>query len=645
MRRAIATASMVGTLREKLEAAAAARFEAVELSESDFIAFRGTAREARRIAEDLGVAFDLYKPSLDFEAVPAEQFEHNLERAERNLDLLESLGVPTLGLTANSSPAALADPALAAEHLHALADRAARRNLRVAFGASPTSRWIRTYQDAWSILQQATHAHLGLRLDSFHTLLTSAGELEGIRAIPGNQIFFVAMADGQRARGDGGESSWHRAFPAQGELDVVSFLENVLISGYGGTVCLESAHDFFRAIPNRRTATDAMRSLLFLESVVRQRLERPAAETASAAVPRRILSNVSLFDPPDPPPLGGFSFVEFGIDADTALRLAAVFQKLGFARFGRHRTKDVTLYRQGDIHLLLNADLGSDARRRFEERGACVCCLGLLADNPAQAANRGTALLSARHEGRRGPQELPLPTIVAPGGTLLQFVPPPFDTVEADFISEPPPVPVTDCGLKTVDHVAMRLGVEQLDTWVLFTSAVLGLTPAAGVQIAEPFGLIRSRGVSNDSRRVRMVLNAAISRVGVRGGGGVPPTPPSGDVEYIALGCDDIFQAVGRLRANGVAFVSLSRNYYDDLVSRVSLAPSVVDRMRGLDIAYDNTGGGDYFHAYTDAFEGRFHFQIVQRQHYDGYGAGNAPARAASVEQTRHVQEWFNSVL
>ena len=310
----------------------------------------------------------------------------------------------------------------------------------------------------------------------------------------------------------------------------MSFLENVLISGYGGTVCLESAHDFFRAIPNRRTATDAMRSLLFLESVVRQRLERPAAETASAAVPRRILSNVSLFDPPDPPPLDGFSFVEFGVDADTALRLAAVFQKLGFARFGRHRTKDVTLYRQGDIHLLLNADLGSDARRRFEERGASVCCLGLLADNPAQAANRGTALLSARHEGRRGPQELPLPTIVAPGGTLLQFVPPPFDTVEADFISEPPPVPVTDCGLKTVDHVAMRLGVEQLDTWVLFASAVLGLTPAAGVQIAEPFGLIRSRGVSNDSRLVRMVLNAAVSRVGVRGGGGVPPTSPSGDV-------------------------------------------------------------------------------------------------------------------
>lgn len=244
MRRAIASVSMSGTLREKLEAAAAARFDAVELSESDFIAFRGTAREVRRIADDLGIAIDLYSPSLDFEAVPAAQLLRNLERAERKFDLLESLGVPTLGLTANSSDAALPDPALASEHLHTLAERAARRNVRVAFGASPTARWVRTYQDAWSILQRVAHPHLGLRLDSFDTLLSGAPDLDGLGSIPGNQIFFVGIADGQRARGDAAESSWHRTFPAQGELDVVSFLERVLIGGYAGTVCLQSVNDF-----------------------------------------------------------------------------------------------------------------------------------------------------------------------------------------------------------------------------------------------------------------------------------------------------------------------------------------------------------------------------------------------------------------
>ena len=109
--------------------------------------------------------------------------------------------------------------------------------------------------------------------------------------------------------------------------------------------------------------------------------------------------------------------------------------------------------------------------------------------------------------------------------------------------------------------------------------------------------------------------------------------------------CEDIFHTVGRLRATGVSFLSRSPTYYDDLLTMVSLATSVVERMRVLAISYDKARGAGYFHAYTDAFEGRFHFQIVQRQHYDGYGAANAPARAASVEQTRHVQEWFNSVL
>src|SRR5436190_20668751 len=462
MRRAIATISMSGTLREKLEAAAAARFDAVELSESDFIAFRGTAREVRRVADDLGIAIDLYQPLLGFEAVPAAQFQQNLERVERKLDLLEALGVATLGLTANSSAAALDDSALAAEHLHTLAEHAARRNVRIAFEASPAARWVRTFQEAWAILRQAAHPHLGVRLDSFHALLASAGQLEDIRTIPGNRIFFVGIADGQRARGDAVESAWHRAFPGQGELDVVSFLENVLMSGYAGTVCLESINDFFRAIPNRRTATDAMRSLLFLESAVRERVEGAAAATPSAGVPARILNTVALFDPPEAPPLHGFGFVEFGLDGETAVRLGAALEKLGFACFGRHRTKDVTLYRQGGIHLVLNADPRSDARRRFEARGACVCCLGVLAENPAQAANRGTALLSARQDSRRGDQELDLPTIVAPGGTLVQFVPMPVEAIEADFIAAGAVAQVTDCGLQTVDHVAMGLGVEQL---------------------------------------------------------------------------------------------------------------------------------------------------------------------------------------
>jgi len=110
--------------------------------------------------------------------------------------------------------------------------------------------------------------------------------------------------------------------------------------------------------------------------------------------------------------------------------------------------------------------------------------------------------------------------------------------------------------------------------------------------------------------------------------------PAGGSVHHIALSCDDIFETVARLRANGVRFVPISANYYDDLLARLNLDEAVVRRMQALDILFDASAtGGRYFHAYTEAFADRFFFEVVQREDYDAYGAINAPARMASQEQ------------
>ena len=74
MRRSIATVSMSGTLRQKLEAIAAARFDGIELFENDFIAFNGSAGELRAMAEDLGLGIDLFQPFRDFEGMPDDAF-------------------------------------------------------------------------------------------------------------------------------------------------------------------------------------------------------------------------------------------------------------------------------------------------------------------------------------------------------------------------------------------------------------------------------------------------------------------------------------------------------------------------------------------------------------------------------------------
>jgi 4-hydroxyphenylpyruvate dioxygenase len=620
MRRSIATVSMSGTLPQKLEAIAAAGFDGIELFEPDFIHFDGSARDLRRMATDLGLAIELYQPLRDFEGMPDPLLRRNLDRAERKFDLMQELGAPLMLVCSNTSAQSTGEPDRAAAQLHELAERASRRGLRIGYEALAWGRWVRLYREAWDIVRRADHPSLGLILDSFHTL-SLGDDPAGLREIPGERIFFLQMADAPRMAMD--VIQWarhHRNFPGQGELDVEGFLEQVLRAGYTGPLSLEIFNDVFRGTPNRRTAVDAMRSLLRLENRVRQRL-------AAAQVP----AGVPLFEAPKAAPLDGCAFVEFAVDEAAEADLTALLGRLGFQRAGRHRTKAATLFRQGDIQFVVNAEPGSHARARFDAQGPSVCALGLSTAEPQAAADRAAALLSARWDSPRGPGELALPGIVAPGGTLVHFVPQGLP-LDADFTG--PPGPAEPCGLLAVDHIAMGLAREQFDTWVLFGRAVLDLEQGESLELADPFGLIRSSGFANTARSLRLVLNVSLTQA-TRTARQVNATGPAGgSVHHIALRSDDIFDSVARLRARGVRFVPISANYYDDLLARLPIDEALVQRLRSLDILYDEAAnGGRYFHAYTEPFADRFFFEVVQRLGYDGYGAANAPARMASQEQ------------
>src|SRR4029453_14915241 len=113
----------------------------------------------------------------------------------------------------------------------------------------------------------------------------------------------------------------YRSFPGQGQFDLENFFETVLRAGYTGPMSLEIFNDLFREAPNRRTAVDAMRSLLYLEGQVRGRLEAGTSEKQEAA---RILDRIEFFDPPAAPPLAGISFIEFAVDDASERGLASL---------------------------------------------------------------------------------------------------------------------------------------------------------------------------------------------------------------------------------------------------------------------------------------------------------------------------------
>ena len=601
-RKAIATVALSGTLADKLEAASLVGFDAVEVMEADLLAFDGTPSDLRAMAEDLGIALDLYQPFRDFEAMPEPQRARNLDRAERKFDVMQELGAELVLVCSNTQPATLDDDGRAAADLREMAERAAKRGLRVGFEALSWGKHIRLWSHAWRIVEMADHSALGLIVDSFHTLALG-DDPAGIADLPGERIFFVQLADAPKRDMDVLSWSRHfRSFPGQGELDVDGFLRAVLASGYAGPLSLEVFNDHFRSAPSRMIARDGLRSLILAEATATgQGLAKPAD-------------------------IDGVEFLEFAVDPETRAALAVWLRQLGFVLAGRHRTKDVELYRQGRINFVLNSEQDSAASEHFQHHGPSVCAMALRVDDPARAVERARTLLIPDWRERTGAGEAQIPAIRSPDGTLVYLVARDQDFWAADF--ELVAAPAGPAGLGSIDHLAFALPAWQLDTHVLFWRALFGLSPQPVFDLPDPFGLIQSRAMVNDAGTLRLVFNVSEAQntvtnrfVSAFAGAGI---------QHIALATNDAAASLAAAEASGAPTLMIPPNYYEDIASRFPLADAALSRMEELGLLYDAAGEGEFLHAYTESFQSRFFFEIVERRGgYAGFGAANAAIRMA----------------
>ena len=333
MKTSIATVSLSGTLGEKLEAIANAKFDAVEIFENDLITFNGAPADVRRACGELGLDIVTLQPFRDFEGMPPGRRERAMDRAERKFDVMQELGTDLLMICSNVAPESLGGIDRAAADLRELGERAAKRGLRIAFEALAWGRHINDYRDAWEAVRRADHPAVGLVLDSFH-ILARGTDLSAIRAIPGDRIFLVQLADAPLLQMDYLSWSRHfRNFPGQGELPVLDFMEALTATGYDGALSLEIFNDQFRAGSARSLAVDGHRSLRFL---LDQLAEKTGKRTAGVPVlPPRSQAK-------------GVGFIEFSADDDDAARLEELLAGLGFRRAGRHRSKAVTRWCQGE---------------------------------------------------------------------------------------------------------------------------------------------------------------------------------------------------------------------------------------------------------------------------------------------------------
>ena len=603
MIRSIATVSIGGALDEKLRTIAAAGFDAVEIFENDFTSFDGSARDVARMCGDLGLRICALQPFRDFEGMPEPQRKQTFRRVEMKFDLMAELGTDLLLVCSNVSPLALGGIDRAADDFRELGERAAKRGLRVGFEALAWGRYVNDYRDAWEIVRRAGHPAIGIILDSFHTLAPGF-PVGPIAAIPADRIFLVQLADAPQLDLDVLSWSRHfRCFPGQGNLPVGDFMKAIEATGYKGPLSLEIFNDQFRAQSTKEVALDGMRSLLLLG--------REQADRAEVS---------------------GVHFVEFAVDPTHAAPLAALLRQLGFRLTGRHRSKAVERWSQGEINLLINSSENSFARSHYVTHGSGVCAIALEVDGVAAMMSRADALQAATFRQPVGPGEMTIPAIRGVGGSLLYFLEPQSPNWDVDFVE----VASDDApgSLSHIDHISQSMRFEEMLSWEQFYTALFDVQRAPQLEIADPLGLVKSQVLQNRGGSLRLVLNASTATQTLSSrflseffGAGV---------QHIAFTCDDIFKAVSAMRAAGATFLNISDNYYADLDSRYELAPELLALMKQNGILYDRDDDGEFFQVYTHAFEERFFFEIVERRGYKGFGAPNAGIRLAA--QTREAR-------
>ncbi len=610
MKTSIATVSISGSLPDKLQAIAAAGFSGAEIFENDLLTTDLSAPQIAALMRDLGLACTMFQPFRDLEGLPEPLRSRAFDRLERKFDVMGELATDLLLVCSSCSPQAEGDRGRILADLAEAGERAARRGLRIGYEALAWGRHVNDHREAWALVRDADYPALGLVLDSFHSLARAipSSSIGDIRA---EKLFIVQVADAPLLDMD--YLAWSRHFrcmPGQGDFPLDDWAEAIRRIGYDGYWSLEIFNDRFRAGSAGAVALDGYRSLLLLEDGI----ARPSSRSASLP-PRTQPRNVE--------------FVEFAASHEEANALDAMLRPLGFRPTARHRSKDVTRWTQGALNIVVNCEPEGLAHSFDVMHGASVCAIGLAVDDVAQALARAEAFRVTRFDAPSSPDEWPIPSVRAVGGSLLYFVDAAssaamwaheFPHMLEEQLENPP--------LTAFDHIAQTMQFEELLSWLLFYYSLLAVSKTPQLEIADPMGLVQSQAVQTDDGAVRFTLNGSLAHQSLSSrfihnyfGAGV---------QHIAFACHDIFAAADAAIAQGIERLEIPANYYDDLAARWDLEPELIEAMAARDILYDRDGDAEYFQFYTRAFARRIFFELVERRDYTGFGAANAAIRLAA---------------
>ena len=348
-------------------------------------------------------------------------------------------------------------------------------------------------------------------------------------------------------------------------------------------------------------------------------------------------------------PMGtdGFEFIEYAAPDPAAL--GRLFTSMGFVAIARHRHKDVTLYRQGDVNFIINAEPDSFAQRFARLHGPSICAIAFRVRDAALAYKRALELGAWGFDSKSGPMELNIPAIKGIGDSLIYFVDRwrgkngvkpggigDISIYDVDF----EPVPGADphpagCGLTTIDHLTHNVHRGRMQEWAEFYERLFNFREVRYFDIEGKLTGLKSKAMTSPCGRIRIPINESsddksqiAEYLALYHGEGI---------QHVALATDDIYRTVRAMKAHGVAFQDTIETYYDLVDRRLPAHGESLDALRELRILIDGAthqGAPNelLLQIFTQTVIGPIFFEIIQRKGDEGFGEGNFRALFESIE-------------
>ncbi|WP_186149027.1 4-hydroxyphenylpyruvate dioxygenase [Burkholderia gladioli] len=339
----------------------------------------------------------------------------------------------------------------------------------------------------------------------------------------------------------------------------------------------------------------------------------------------------------------GFEFIEY--TAPDPKALGQLFERMGFRAIARHRHKDVTLYRQGEINFIINAEPDSFAQRFARLHGPSICAIAFRVQDAAQAYRRALELGAWGFDNKTGPMELNIPAIKGVGDSLIYFVDRwrgkngaqagsigDIGIYDVDFEPIPgaDPAPVGH-GLTYIDHLTHNVHRGRMAEWAEFYERLFNFREVRYFDIEGKVTGVKSKAMTSPCGKIRIPINEEGSDTPGQIQEYLDAYHGEG-IQHIALGSNDIYRTVDGLRGSEVSLLDTIDTYYELVDRRVPNHGEPLAELRKRKILIDGAHDDLLLQIFTENQIGPIFFEIIQRKGNQGFGEGNFKALFESIE-------------